>query len=486
MSDTGPDVTPAAGDPGDRPFQPPYGPASPEVPRFGDPRGYDETTRLGFYPTTPPPEPPSWLPPQGPDTIAGPSSGPGRRSRGKAAMAAGLVALVVVATAAGAVGGSAFGSNNSSNNSASATTAASAPTTVGAASQPLSSGGSNSTPKSYAAIAAAVLPVVVSIDVLSGQEGDTGSGIVIESNGYILTNNHVVAAAATSGTVTVHFNDGSNAPAKIVGTDLSSDLAVIKVARTGLQVAHIGSSAGVRVGDPVLAIGSPLGLSGTVTSGIVSALNRPVDTTADQQQEQQQQQGNQFDPFNDNGGASPSTGTGSTASTTQQVTVFGAIQTDAAINPGNSGGALVDAAGNVIGINSAIASLGQTSDSTQSGSIGVGFAIPIDLAKNIAEQLIKTGKATHAQIGVGVNDSTDQSTGITKVIVKSVPAGSPGAKAGLQVGDVITKIGTTVATDSDTLIATVRSHLPGDQITMTITRGGATKTVTVTLGSSSS
>ena len=475
MSDTGSDQTSAAGDQRGPTFAP-----------WGDPRGYDDTVNMS-HPMTPPPAPPSWTPQGGTDTLISPA--PKRpRSRRRLGVAAGVVALVLVAGVAGAVAGNEAAGNGNSSSSASSAPATAAPTSIGAAAQNLSS--ASGTPKSYAAIAAAVLPVVVSIDVVSGQTGDTGSGIVIAANGYILTNNHVVAAAATSGTVTVHFNDGSNAPATIVGTDLSSDLAVIKVARTNLQVAHLGSSAGVRVGDAVLAIGSPLGLSGTVTSGIVSALNRPVDTTADQQQQQQQQQGNQFDPFGDNSGASPSTGpstgTGSTATTTRQVTVFGAIQTDAAINPGNSGGALVDDNGNVIGINSAIASLGSSSASTQSGSIGVGFAIPIDLAKNIAEQLIKTGKASHAQLGISVNTKTNAKTGVTTVAVVRVPAGTPGAKAGLQVGDVIQKIDSTIATDSDTLIATIRSHLPGDTVTLTISRGGAVKTVTIILGTSTS
>ena len=413
MSDSGWNATPPA-----------EGPGVPPAPQWGDPRGPGERPTFVYpaaYPTTPPPEPPSWLPQA--DTVGRPDGKP-RRSR-RSAIAAGVVALVVVAAGTGAAVGSQLdNNNNSSPAAASTTTAGAAPTTIGAATQSTSSG--SGVPKSYAAIAAAVLPVVVSIDVVSGSSGDTGSGIVIEAGGYILTNNHVVAAASGGGKVTVHFNDGSNAPATIVGTDVSSDLAVIKVARTGLQVAHIGSSAGVHVGDAVLAVGSPLGLSGTVTSGIVSALNRPVDTTADQQQQQQQGQGNQFDPFGDNSGSAPSSGTGSSSTASQQLTVFGAIQTDAAINPGNSGGALVDANGNVIGINSAIASLGQSAGGTQSGNIGVGFAIPIDLAKNIAEQLIKTGKATHAQLGISVDTNTDSTTGVDQGGRRPGPRRHPG------------------------------------------------------------
>jgi putative serine protease PepD len=443
---------------------------------FGHPAGPDSSPFSP--PSMPPPQPPSWLPQGGStDTIAGPGSGPKRRSAGKAGIAAGLAAVVVVA--AGVGGGVGWGLSDNNKSSVAAPASAAPTTTIGATQQTISAG--SSTPKSYAAIAAAVLPVVVSIDVRSSSQGDTGSGVIIQSNGYILTNNHVVAlVSGGSGTITVHFNDGSSAPAKIIGTDLSSDLAVIQVQKTGLQVAHIGSSAGVKVGDAVLAIGSPLGLSGTVTSGIVSALNRPVDTTADQQQ--QQQPTNPFDPF----GSGPSAAPGSGSSTgTTTATVFGAIQTDAAINPGNSGGALVDDAGNVIGINSAIASLG-SSGSSQSGNIGVGFAIPIDLAKYVAQQLISTGKASHAQIGVGVTNNVNNTTGVTTVSVHSVSPGTPGAKAGLVVGDVITKIDSTIVTDEDTLIATIRSHRPGDQVTLTISRAGATKTVTLTLGASTS
>jgi putative serine protease PepD len=486
MSDD--DPTPVAEQPGDRPFQPPYA-GSPlhetprvETPGFGDPRGYRPSFSYPSEPTMPPPAPPSWLPPQGPDTIAGPGGGSGHRPRRGLGLVAGLAALVIVSAGVGGVAGWSVSDNNTNNSSAAAASSAT-PTpaastgTIGAAPQTISSG--SGTPKSYAAIAAAVLPVVVSIDVRTSSEGDTGSGIIISADGYILTNNHVVTAASTSGTITVHFNDGTSTPGKIVGTDLSSDLAVVKVQKTGLPVAHLGSSAGVRVGDAVLAVGSPLGLSGTVTSGIVSALNRPVDTTADQ--EQQQQPTNPFDPFGNNS-AAPS----QAPTTATTATVFGAIQTDAAINPGNSGGALVDDQGNVIGINSAIASLGATSGSTQSGSIGVGFAIPIDLAKYVAQQLIATGHATHAQIGVSVGDNVNNSTGATTVVVQQVNPGTPGAKAGLLKGDIITKIDSTIATDEDTLIATIRSHRPGDKVTLTISRAGVTKTVTLTLGASAS
>jgi putative serine protease PepD len=329
-------------------------------------------------------------------------------------------------------------------------------------------------PKSDAGIAAKVLPSVVSINVTGTNESDTGSGIVLKSNGYILTNNHVVAAAeGGSGTVSVSFNDGSTSGAKIVGTDSLDDLAVIKVAKSGLTAAILGNSSAIQVGDPVLAIGSPLGLTGTVTSGIVSALNRPVQT-------QEETQPQQTDPFGLGQGGSG----GSTTATPQ--TVIDAIQTDAAINPGNSGGALVDAVGQVIGINSAIASLGETSlTGTQSGNIGVGFAIPINQARTVANELITTGKALHPLLGVSLEDSTGKN-GVDNAVVHTVTAGGPAAKAGIKDGDVITAVDGAQTEGTDAVIAAIRSHQPGQQVTVTIQRSGSTRTVTATLTTESS
>ncbi|MDX6203610.1 MAG: putative serine protease PepD [Frankiales bacterium] len=491
MTDNREDLNPASDDLPETPMSEENAtyeaPATNEPPaRYEGPATYEQTVGAaagtagagGAFPTTPPPAPPSWLPPQ--PTV------PAQRSRGRMKLTAGLTALVLVSGGAGGL----VAAGLSSNGTAAAAPAAAA--TLGSTAQTISAG--SSTPLSYAAIAAKVLPTVVSIDVISGSSGDTGSGIILTSDGYILTNNHVVTAASSGGTITVHFNDGTTATAKIVGTDLASDLAVIKVAKTGLTPASLGDSSGVKVGDAVLAVGSPLGLTGTVTSGIVSALNRPVDTTSDQSQQQQP-----TNPYGgglgglgglggsgQGGGSGSSSGSGDTSTTSSVATVFGAIQTDAAINPGNSGGALVDASGNVIGINSAIASLGSTSSSTQSGNIGVGFAIPINQAKTIAQELITSGKATHAQVGLSVQTNTDPTTGDTTVVVGSVTANGPGATAGLQAGDVITKIDNTLVPDADTLIATVRSHSPGDKVTITYTRSGTTHTATVTLGSSSS
>ncbi|HTW20390.1 MAG TPA: trypsin-like peptidase domain-containing protein [Mycobacteriales bacterium] len=329
-------------------------------------------------------------------------------------------------------------------------------------------------PRSYARIASAVLPSVVSINVTSSNEDDTGSGVILQSNGYILTNNHVVAAATGgSGSVSVTFNDNSTASARIIGTDPLDDLAVIKVNRTGLKPATLGNSADIQVGDPVLAVGSPLGLTGTVTAGIVSALNRPVQT----QEETQQLPPNLF------GGGGSGSGSGSQSPTP---TVIDAIQTDAAINPGNSGGALVDAAGDVIGINSAIASLSQASiDGSQSGNIGVGFAIPINQARTIANELMTTGHAVHPLLGVTLEDQTSAS-GADKALVHSVVSGGPAAKAGIKAGDVITGIDGVSTEGADAVIAAIRSHLPGQRVTVTIERGGSTKTVTATLTKQSS
>jgi putative serine protease PepD len=295
-------------------------------------------------------------------------------------------------------------------------------------------------PGTYVEVAAKVLPSVVSLAV-SGMGGSgSGSGVVIRNDGYILTNNHVVEGAST---IRATFNDGSSAGARVVGADAASDLAVVKVDKAGLKAATIGRSASVRVGDNVLAVGSPLGLSGTVTAGIVSALNRPVNTT-------ERQLG----------------GTG-------VATVIDAIQTDAAINPGNSGGALVDMAGQVIGINSAIAS-------TSGGSIGVGFAIPIDQAKAIAQQLIDTGRASRAQIGVSVAEATT-ANGEPRVILQAVTPGGPADAAGLRAGDAIVQIGTHKVTDADSLIAAVRAHRPGTTVEVTYERDGKRQTASVRL-----
>jgi putative serine protease PepD len=301
---------------------------------------------------------------------------------------------------------------------------------------------------SIASVAAAVLPTVVQIEERDPQGGGTGSGFVIRQDGYILTNNHVIAGAAGgSGSLTVTFQDGTVKPATVVGRDLSYDLAVIKVDASGLKTATLGNSSGVVVGDTTIAIGSPLGLEGTVTSGIVSALNRPV-----------------------------------TAGGSGESSFISAIQTDAAINPGNSGGPLVDAQGKVIGVNSAIASLGQSQSGGQTGSIGLGFAIPVNQAKRVAEEIISTGHATHPIIGVSV----DMNYGGPGAQISQVTPTGPAAAAGLKPGDVITKVDGKGVANATEMIVAVRAHAPGDTVTLTVSNGGSTKDVPLTLGSDSS
>ncbi len=315
---------------------------------------------------------------------------------------------------------------------------------------------SNSSGTTVAEVAKAIQPSVVSITVKTANGGGEGSGVVLSADGLILTNNHVVAEAGHGGSVTVKFSDGKTATATVKGTDPTTDIAVIQAQDvSGLTPASLGDSDKLQVGDAVLAIGSPLGLEGSVTSGIVSALDRTLTEGGqqDQQQpfpwglEQQQQQ--------------PTT------------TIGGMVQTDAAINPGNSGGALVNSSGEVIGINTAIATSG-----SGTGNIGVGFAIPINTAKQVAEQLIKTGTATHAFLGVSLADATGNTAG---ALVSSVTAGSPAEKAGLKEGDIITKIDNLVVTDSETVVGAVRGYKPGDKATIAYVRDGRASTVTVTL-----
>ncbi len=311
-------------------------------------------------------------------------------------------------------------------------------------------------PDSVAGIASRVLRSTVSITVRTATSGGSGSGVVLRSDGYVLTNNHVVADAAAGGTITVTVNgsEGRALPARIVGRDPETDLAVLKIDSGGPFVpATLGRSADLVVGDPVVAIGSPLGLNGTVTTGIISALNRTVNV-----------------PAEGGGRATP---------------LLNAVQTDAAINPGNSGGALVDIQGAVIGINSAIATLGASGSGDQSGSIGVGFAIPVDEARSVAEEIIRTGKATHPAIGVEAgnqvaDDGTKQGARVSRVV-----GGGPADAAGLQVGDVIARVGDTRVGSVDELILALRQSRVGDRVTLTYQRDGASRTASVVLADKS-
>ncbi len=299
-------------------------------------------------------------------------------------------------------------------------------------------------PGSISEIAEAVTPAVVSIEVRLGDAGATGSGVVIDGeNGYIITNNHVISGADGNDDAEIRavFSDGAGSAARIVGRDPASDIAVIKVERPGLLEAALGSVDDVVVGDPVIAVGSPLGLASTVTSGIVSALDRPVRLS----------------------------GEGSDTNA-----VISAVQTDAPINPGNSGGALVDATGAVIGINTAIASLG-------GGSVGLGFAIPIDRARDIAEQLISTGEAVHATLGVNARSVTDGTR--DGALVVNVEPDGPGAEAGLREQDVIIAVDGEQVGSSEELAVAIDVHAPGDTVSIEYVRGGSpSATVQATLG----
>jgi putative serine protease PepD len=404
----------------------------------------------------PPPSPPG-LPPPPPDYVYSadqPLDSPTRRSRPAFGRTAVVAAIVLVVALGSGLTGAEIALHRD-----------------GGAAQTVTSGtivkGGTSPTETLAKVAAAVQPSVVSIKVQTSSGSDEGSGVIMTSDGSILTNNHVISAAANGGTITVTFSNGDTASAKITGRDASTDLAVIKASGvSNLKPATFGDSDSVHVGDTVLAIGSPLGLEGSVSAGIISALHRPVDVGSDEQQPQQ--------PFGDPFGQQQQQqqqGTGSTV-------LNDAIQTDAPINPGNSGGPLVDAQGRVIGINSAIASL-SGGGSGQSGNIGVGFAIPVDEAQRVAKQLLKGQTVTHAVLGVSASDVSGGAR------IETVTASSGAAKAGLKTGDVITKVGDTPITDATELTAAIRSHSAGDSIELTYTRNGTTHTTTATLGSGS-
>ena len=367
--------------------------------------------------------------PQTPQPVQGP---PQKRSRA-GALTVGALAIAVVS--AGIGGGVALVAKPD-NNTAGGTQITAAPS-VPAASLPAGS---------VEQVAAKVVPSVVKLETDMGRASEEGSGIILSSDGLILTNNHVVEGAK-GGDTTITLADGRTTKFTLVGTDPSSDIAVVKAdGVSDLTPITIGSSANLKVGQDVVAIGSPLGLEGTVTTGIISALNRPVAAGGDIR---------------------------------NQNTVLDAIQTDAAINPGNSGGALVNMNGELVGVNSAIATLGGDSAAAQSGSIGLGFAIPIDQAKRIADELIKTGNASHASLGVQVgNDAGSHGAKIVEVT-----SGGAAAAAGLPSGVVVTKVDDRVIGSADALVAAVRSKAPGDKVTLTyLDPSGKPQTVQVTLG----
>ena len=294
-----------------------------------------------------------------------------------------------------------------------------------------------------------VIPSVVTIAASGPDGGGTGSGEVIRPDGYILTNNHVISIAASGGSVAVLFADGHTEPATITGRDPQTDLAVLKVQTSHqLKVISFGSSSSVQVGQPVVAIGAPLGLSGTVTSGIVSALDRTVEVPGE----------------ND-----------------RSALLVSAVQTDASINPGNSGGALVNCEGKLIGVPTA----GAAVPNSGGGSIGLGFAIPVDLATHIADEIIATGRVTHAFFGlqtVPIPPAAAQQAGLPEgLYVQAVTPGGPAAAAGLRPGDVITKIDGEPATSNIQLQELTLTKNPGDTVSIEYSRAGQSATATVTL-----
>ncbi|MET8075392.1 trypsin-like peptidase domain-containing protein [Streptomyces sp. NPDC005303] len=315
-------------------------------------------------------------------------------------------------------------------------------------------------PDSVAGIAARALPSVVTLHVSGAEESGTGTGFVLDDHGHILTNNHVVEPAGPDGRISVTFRGGDTAEATVVGRDSGYDLAVVKVSGVrGLRPMALGNSDNVQVGDPVVAIGAPFDLEGTVTSGIISAKERPI-TAGDE------------------------SGDGS------DVSYVDALQTDAPINPGNSGGPLLDSRARVIGINSAIRSAADDSGSGsgQAGSIGLGFAIPVNQAKRVAEELINTGKATHPVIGVTLDmDYTGDGARVGARGGDGGPAvteGGPGDRAGLRAGDVITEVDGRRIHSGDELIVKTRAHRPGDHLELTLERDGRERNVSLVLGSS--
>ncbi len=326
-------------------------------------------------------------------------------------------------------------------------------------------------------------PSVVTIAVSGGSASGSGSGIILDTDGHILTNTHVVTLGGqvSDPSVEVKLNDGRVFPATVVGTDPLSDLAVIKVDAPDLKAATLGNSDELNVGDTAIAIGAPLGLSGTVTDGIVSTLNRTISVASSAVPEEQPDSSGSEDGEGFN--FLPPGGSGGQQTQSQGSIYLNVIQTDAAINQGNSGGALVDADGRIIGVNVAIASAG-SGEST--GNIGVGFSIPINYADRIAQEIIADGEATHGFLGVSVtaaagDGSQSDSSFSSGALVESVEPGSPAEGASLEVGDVITKVGTFAISDPQSLTAAVRIQTVGQQVPVEIIRGGESRTIEVTL-----
>jgi putative serine protease PepD len=425
------------------------------------PLWYDQTRAQPQYPAYSPVVPPVVPPVPGEaGTTASTPSGAGPARPARPRRLAELGAIAVVAAVLSSAGTYAVTRTDDQSAATSRTT-----TSASSAAAPVAQ--ADSSAPNWTVTAGAVSPSVVAISVSSGQASGQGSGVIFDTKGHILTNNHVVAGGGSGAKISVTLNDKRTYDATIVGTDPSTDLAVIKLtnAPKDLKAISLGDANAIKVGDQVMAVGNPLGLAGTVTTGIVSALNRPVSTSNQEEQQpsdpsqQQQQQQSAGEPV-----------------------VTNAIQTSAAINPGNSGGALVNANGQLIGINSSIASLGSGA-SSQSGNIGIGFAIPVNEARSIAEQLISTGKATHPYLGVGSKDDVvaDGSAKRAAAVLSNVVSGTPADEAGLQAGDAIIAVDGNSIDGSLSLVAQVRQHNVGDKVTLKVVRDGKSRDVSATL-----
>lgn len=444
------------------------------TPQWFAPRGGTATDpgpapATGGAPTAPVPPPPASpghptapmppvghgpTPPGGPLGPSGPTGAPGLPSRRPGRRRTAELTAVAVLAALLSSGGTVAATRLFPDTTSSPSTTSGTQLGRGADTAPVAQ--ADASAPDWTATAAAVTPSVVSITATSRSGGGEGSGVIIDRSGHVLTNNHVVSGAEQ---LEVTLSDGRTFEATVQGTDPSTDLAVITItdAPRDLTPVAIGDSDALEVGDPVMAVGNPLGLSGTVTTGIVSALNRPVTT---------QGEGGGPDPFRQS---------------QAEPVVTNAIQTSAAINPGNSGGALVNASGQLVGINSSIASLG--SSSGQSGNIGIGFAIPVNEATSIAKQLIDTGTATHAYLGVTPEDgsASDGSGTLAGAEVTSVGEGTPAAQAGLRVGDVITEVDGERVESALSLVGHIRERSAGSSVTLTVLRDGRSIEVRATL-----
>ncbi|WP_125131728.1 trypsin-like peptidase domain-containing protein [Microbacterium sp. 10M-3C3] len=404
--------------------------------------------------------------------LADSAPAPARRSGGAGKVAALIVAAALVGGGAGLGGAYAgvqlWGGTTSSPAAGPQTVTVNNPDSVTATS----------------AIAAKVVPSVVTISASSGSGGGTGSGVVLNDEGYVLTNTHVVTLDGQTGDaqLSVTTSDGRVFEATIVGTDPTYDLAVIKLeGATNLTPIEWGDSDKLNVGDATVAVGAPLGLSNTVTTGIVSALNRSIQVASSAAPE-----GNGDQQAPEQGGESPfffDFGQGQQQQQATESISIAVIQTDAAINPGNSGGALVNSEGKLIGINVAIASAGGSSSGGQSGSIGVGFSIPSDIAQRVSQEIIENGSATHGLLGASVQPASSvQGTDIAGAYLADVSQGGAAQQAGLRKGDIVTEFNGKPITDATDLTAQVRALAAGSEAKITYVRGGSSETATVTLG----